>query len=123
MAYCRADGRRGTVSGLGFWKLFDRLWVDAGRGTTSTCTACIVRCGKCGGVCRCRVVVVCILNELVAFPRHPSAARVDNGPEIHRSPFIDWCAKHGVAKHYIHEGTREQNAYIEHFIGAIALRC
>ena len=59
--------------------------------------------------------VVRVLNELVALHGRPSAVRVDNGPEFTAQPFIDWCAEHGVATHYIQPGKPDQNAYIERF--------
>jgi len=59
--------------------------------------------------------VVRVLNELVALHGRPSAVRVDNGPEFTAQPFVDWCAEHGVAAHYIQPGKPDQNAYIERF--------
>ena len=43
------------------------------------------------------------------------ALRTDNGPEFTAQPFVDWCAEHGVALHYIQPGKPDQNAYIERF--------
>jgi putative transposase len=43
------------------------------------------------------------------------AVRVHNGPEFTAQPFVDWCAEHGVATHYIQPGKPDQNAYIERF--------
>jgi len=37
------------------------------------------------------------------------------GPEFTAQPFVDWCAEHGVATHYIQPGKPDQNAYIERF--------
>ena len=37
------------------------------------------------------------------------------GPEFTAQPFIDWCAEHGVATHYIQPGKPDQNAFIERF--------
>ena len=45
----------------------------------------------------------------------PLALRTDNGPEFTAQPFVDWCAEHGVALHYIQPGKPDQNAYIERF--------
>jgi hypothetical protein len=59
--------------------------------------------------------VVRVLNELVAVHGRPTAVRVDNGPEFTAQPFVDWCAEHGVATHYIQPGRPDQNAYIERF--------
>ena len=59
--------------------------------------------------------VVRVLNELVALHGRPTAVRVDNGPEFTAQPFVDWCAEHGVATHYIQPGKPDQNAYIERF--------
>jgi putative transposase len=59
--------------------------------------------------------VVRVLDELVALPGRPTAVRVDNGPEVTAQPFIDWCAEHGVATHYIQPGMPDQKAYIECF--------
>ncbi len=59
--------------------------------------------------------VVRVLNELVALHGRPSAVRVDNGPEFTARPFVDWCAEHGVATHYIQPGKPDQNAYIKRF--------
>jgi putative transposase len=59
--------------------------------------------------------VVHVLNELVALHGRPSAVRTDNGPEFTAQPFVDWCAEHGVAAHYIQPGKPDQNAYIERF--------
>jgi hypothetical protein len=44
-----------------------------------------------------------------------TAVRVDNGPEFTAQPFVDWCAEHGIACHYIQPGKPDQNAYIERF--------
>src|SRR5690348_13157812 len=55
------------------------------------------------------------LDELVAVHGCPSAIRVDNGPEFLSQVFVDWCAAHGVAIHYIQPGKPDQNAYIERF--------
>src|SRR5436853_132878 len=54
--------------------------------------------------------VVRALNELVALHGRPSAVRVDNGPEFTAQPFVDWCAEHAVATHYIQPGKPDQNA-------------
>lgn len=59
--------------------------------------------------------VVRVLNELVALHGRPVAVRVDNGPEFTGQPFVEWCAEHGVATHYIQPGKPDQNAYIERF--------
>lgn len=59
--------------------------------------------------------VVRVLNELVALHGRASAVRVDNGPEFTARPFVDWCAEHGVATHYIQPGKPDQNAYIKRF--------
>jgi putative transposase len=59
--------------------------------------------------------VVRVLTELIAVHGRPTAVRVDNGPEFTAQSFIDWCAEHGVATHYIQPGTPDQNAYIERF--------
>ena len=56
-----------------------------------------------------------VLDELVAVHGRPSAIRVDNGPEFTAQTFVDWCAEHGVAIHYIQPGKPDQNAYIERF--------
>ncbi len=37
------------------------------------------------------------------------------GPEFTAQPFVDWCAEHGAATHYIQPGKPDQNAYIERF--------
>lgn len=59
--------------------------------------------------------VVRILDELVALHGRPMAVRVDNGPEFTAQPFVEWCAEHRVAIHYIQPGKPDQNAYIERF--------
>ncbi len=59
--------------------------------------------------------VIRVLDELVAVHGCPSAFRVDNGPEFTAQTFVDWCAEHGVAIHYIQPGKPDQNAYIERF--------
>jgi putative transposase len=56
-----------------------------------------------------------VLDELVAVHGCPSAVRVDNGPEFTAQTFVDWCAAHGAAIHYIQPGKPDQNAYIERF--------
>ena len=66
--------------------------------------------------CRCPAAASCaVLDELVAVHGRPSAVRVDNGPEFTAQTFVDWCAEHGVAMHYIQPGKPDQNAYIERF--------
>ena len=55
------------------------------------------------------------MDELVAVHGCPSAIRVDNSPEFTGQAFVDWCADHGVAIHYIQPGKPDQNAYIERF--------
>ena len=55
------------------------------------------------------------LDTLVALHGCPSAVRVDNGPEFTAQAFVDWCAAHNVAIHYIQPGKPDQNAYIERF--------
>jgi putative transposase len=67
--------------------------------------------------------VVRILNQLVALHGRPSAVRVDNGPEFTAQPFVDWCAEHGVATHYIQPGNRTRTRTSSASIGAIELRC
>jgi putative transposase len=59
--------------------------------------------------------VVRILDDLVAVHGAPAAIRVDNGPEFLAQPFVEWCAEHRVAIHYIQPGKPDQNAYIERF--------
>ena len=59
--------------------------------------------------------VVRVLNELIALHGRPTAVRVDNGPEFTGQPFVEWCAEHLVAPHYIQPGKPDQNAYIERF--------
>jgi putative transposase len=59
--------------------------------------------------------VVRILDELIAVHGCPSAACVDYGPEFMAQSFVEWCAEHGVAIHYIQLGKPDQNAYIERF--------
>ena len=59
--------------------------------------------------------VVRALSELVAVHGRPTAVRIDNGPEFIAQPFVDWCAEHGIACHYIQRGKPDQNAYIERF--------
>ena len=66
--------------------------------------------------CRCRVVAWCACSTSSSRVHgRPSAVRVDNGPEFTAQPFVDWCAEHGVAMHYIQPGKPDQNAYIERF--------
>ena len=48
--------------------------------------------------------VIRVLSELVAVHGCPSAVRVDNGPEFMAQIFVDWCAEHAVAIHYIQPG-------------------
>jgi len=59
--------------------------------------------------------VIRVLDELVAVHGCPSAVRVDNGPEFTAQTFVDWCADHRAAIHYIQPGKPDQNAYIERF--------
>jgi putative transposase len=59
--------------------------------------------------------VIRVLDELVAVHGCPSAFRVDNGPEFTAQTFVDWCAEHHAAIHYIQPGKPDQNAYIERF--------
>ena len=56
----------------------------------------------------------------------PSQSRphiLDNGPEFIAQPFIDWCAGHRVALHYIRPGKPVDNAYIESFNGRLRDEC
>jgi putative transposase len=66
--------------------------------------------------------VVRVLNELVAVHGRPTAVRVDNGPESTAQPFVDWCAEHGVATHYIQPGKPDQTPTSNASIAAIARR-
>ena len=59
--------------------------------------------------------VIRVLDELVAVHGCPSAVRVDYGPEFTAQTFVDWCADHRAAIHYIQPGKPDQNAYIERF--------
>jgi putative transposase len=59
--------------------------------------------------------VIRVLDELVAVHGCPSAFRVDYGPEFSAQTFVDWCAYHHAAIHYIQPGKPDQNAYIERF--------
>jgi putative transposase len=59
--------------------------------------------------------VIRVLDELVAVHGCPFAFRVDNGPEFTAQTFVDWCAEHQAAIHYIQPGKPDQNAYIERF--------
>ena len=45
----------------------------------------------------------------------PQPSASTTGPEFTAQPFVDWCAEHGVATHYIQPGKPDQNAYIERF--------
>jgi putative transposase len=38
---------------------------------------------------------------------------VDKGPEFTAQSFVEWCAEHGVATHYIQPSKPHQDAYIE----------
>ena len=59
--------------------------------------------------------VIRVLEELIAVHGRPAAVRVDNGPELLAQAFVDWCADHRIAVHYIQPGKPDQNAYIERF--------
>jgi putative transposase len=59
--------------------------------------------------------VIRVLEELIAVHGRPAAVRVDNGPELLAQVFVEWCAAHRVAVHYIQPGKPDQNAYIERF--------
>jgi len=59
--------------------------------------------------------VIAVLEELVTLHGRPAAVRVDNGPEFTAEIFVEWCAVHGVAIHYIQPGKPDQNAFIERF--------
>jgi putative transposase len=59
--------------------------------------------------------VIAVLDELVAMHGTPRALRVDNGPELTSIALTRWCARLGIALHYIQPGKPQQNAYIERF--------
>jgi putative transposase len=59
--------------------------------------------------------VVRVLNEARRSTWPAIGVRVDYGPEFTAQPFVDWCAEHAVAMHYIQPEKPDQNAYIERF--------
>ena len=67
--------------------------------------------------------VVRVLNELVAVHGCPAALRTDNGPEFIAQPFIDWCADHRVAIHYIQPASPTRTPTSSVSTGAIVRRC
>lgn len=59
--------------------------------------------------------VVRVLDQLVEVYGRPGAIRLDNGPELTASAFVDWAEKNKVSLMFIQPGKPNQNAFIERF--------
>lgn len=59
--------------------------------------------------------VIRTLENIGAWRGYPSGIRCDNGPEFLSEAFSAWCARRGIAIHYIQPGKPNQNAFIERY--------
>ena len=48
----------------------------------------------------------------------PKQIRVDNGPELVSSTFVEWCEEHDIQLVYIQPGKPQQNGFAERFNGS-----
>ena len=56
-----------------------------------------------------------LLDQKAVFKGSPDMIRVDNGPELRSSTFINWAQKHNILIQYIQPGKPAQNGFIEGF--------
>ncbi len=49
---------------------------------------------------------------------YPNRIRVDNGPELVSSTFVDWCEEYDIQLVYIQPGKPQQNGFAERFNGS-----
>ena len=59
--------------------------------------------------------VVRVLDQLVEVYGRPEAIRLDNGPELTATLFVDWAEDNKVKLMFIQPGKPNQNAFIERF--------
>ena len=59
--------------------------------------------------------VVRVMEQLIEVYGRPQAIRLDNGPELTATAFVEWAEKHGIKLMFIQPGKPNQNAFVERF--------
>ncbi len=62
--------------------------------------------------------LVRVMEQLKGDRGLPKQIRVDNGPELVSSTFVDWCEEHDIQLVYIQPGKPQQNGFAERFNGS-----
>ena len=62
--------------------------------------------------------VIRVMEQLKEERGLPKQIRLDNGPELIASEFVDWCETHEIELAYIKPGKPQQNAFAERFNGS-----
>ena len=62
--------------------------------------------------------LVRIMEQLKDDRGLPKQIRVDNGPELVSSTFVEWCEEHDIQLVYIQPGKPQQNGFAERFNGS-----
>lgn len=62
--------------------------------------------------------VILALERLKDQRGLPKQIRLDNGPELIATDFVDWCKQHDIHLAYIQSGKPQQNGFAERFNGS-----
>ena len=62
--------------------------------------------------------VIRTLERLKDQRRLPKQIRLDNGPELRSTQFVDWCELNHIELAYIKPGKPQQNGFAERFNGS-----
>ena len=62
--------------------------------------------------------LVRVMEQLKGDRGLPKQIRVDNGPELVSSTFVEWCEEHDIQLVYIQPGKPQQNGFAERFNGS-----
>jgi len=66
--------------------------------------------------------LVRVMEQLKGDRGLPKQIRVDNGPELVLSTFVEWCEEHDIQLVYIQLGKPQQNGFAERFNGSFRMR-
>ena len=62
--------------------------------------------------------LVRVMEQLKGDRGLPKQIRVDNGPELVSSTFVEWCEEYDIQLVYIQPGKPQQNGFAERFNGS-----